>query len=68
MSDLVNPIYKILFSFLRCAAGNSDTPITKLTPEEWQKLFVESKRQSVLDVVYTVFQKLPKENLPPKPY
>jgi len=67
MPDLVNPIYKILFSFLRCAAGNSDTPITKLTPEEWQKLFVEAKRQSVLDVVYTVFQKLPKENLPPKP-
>ena len=67
MSDLVNSIYKILFNFLRCAAGNSDTPITKLTPEEWQKLFVEAKRQSVLDVVYTVFQKLPKENLPPKP-
>lgn len=67
MSDLVNPIYKILFSFLRSAAGNSDTLPAKLTHEEWKNLFVEAKRQSVLDVVYTVFQKLPKENLPPKP-
>ncbi len=67
MQDSVNSIYKILFSFLRCAGTDSDTPTAKLTPEEWQKLFVEAKRQSVLDVVYTVFKKLPKENLPPKP-
>ena len=66
MSDLVNPIYKILFSFLRCAVGTIDCPVEKLTPEEWQKLYIEAKRQTVLDVVFTTFPKIPKENRPPK--
>ena len=65
MSDY--PIYKILFSFLRCAVGNADSAVEKLTPEEWKKLFIEAKRQTILDVVFTTFPKIPKENLPPKP-
>ena len=59
-----------LFEFLRLAAGaevNADHSPVNLSAEEWQNIYEEAKRQSVLDVVFTVVSKLPKEELPPRP-
>lgn len=59
-----------LFEFLRLAAGaevNADRSPVNLSAEEWQNIYEEAKRQSVLDVVFTVVSKLPKEELPPRP-
>lgn len=62
--------YMQLFEFLRLAAGaevNADHSPVNLSAEEWQNIYEEAKRQSVLDVVFTVVGKLPKEELPPRP-
>ena len=65
-----NSAYMRLFEFLRLAAGaevNADHAPVNPSAEEWRNIYEEAKRQSVLDVVFTVVSKLPKEQLPPKP-
>ena len=62
--------YMQLFEFLRLAAGaevKADHSPVNLSAEEWRNIYEEAKRQSVLDVVFTVVSKLPKEELPPRP-
>lgn len=67
---MMNLVYKNLFEFLRRAASveaDANHAPMKLSAEEWRKIYEEAKRQSVLDVVFNVVGKLPKEELPPKP-
>ena len=67
---MMNLVYKNLFEFLRRAASveaDVNHAPMKLSAEEWRKIYEEAKRQSVLDVVFNVVGKLPKEELPPKP-
>ena len=67
--DLMNSVYKLLFDFLRRASGFEacvDHVPVNLSLDEWKKIYEEAKRQSVLDVVFTVISKLPKEERPPK--
>ena len=62
----MNSVYKLLFEFLRRAAGveaNANYALVNISADEWLKIFEEAKRQSVFDVV----SRLPKEELPPKP-
>lgn len=66
---MMNSMYKLLFEFLRRAAGaeaSADYASVSLSHDEWNKIYDEAKRQSVLDVVFTVVHKLPKEELPPR--
>lgn len=67
---MIDSTYKILFELLRISLdGKCDanrTPL-QLSLEQWEKLYHEAKRQSVLDVVFTAISKLTKEELPPKP-
>ena len=70
MVYMMNLVYKNLFEFLRRAASveaDVNHAPMKLSAEEWRKIYEEAKRQSVLDVVFNVVGKLPKEELPPKP-
>ncbi len=65
-----NSAYMHLFEFLRLAAGaevKADHSPVNLSAEEWLNVYEEANRQSVLDVVFTVVSKLPKDELPPKP-
>ena len=65
----MNVEYKTLFEFLRRAAGadaSADYASVKLSFDEWNKIYEEAKRQSVLDVIFTVVSMLPKEERPPR--
>ena len=67
----MNVEYKTLFEFLRRAAGadaSADYASVKLSFDEWNKIYEEAKRQSVLDVIFTVVSMLPKEERPPRPF
>ena len=60
MRSLSEPFYKIL----QMALGASQDFLFTLSEEEWEKLFVMAKRQSVLGIVYDGIVKLPKEKRP----
>ena len=60
MRSLSEPFYKIL----QVALGASQDFLFTLSEEEWEKLFVMAKRQSVLGIVYDGIVKLPKEKRP----
>ncbi len=61
------PLFVLFRLALGISNGNENREPLSLSPDEWQKLYTESKRQSVLDVVFTAISKLSKEELPPKP-
>lgn len=65
----MNFIYRVLFDLLRLSLGYdvAERVPLHLTLEQWQNLYIEAKRQSVLDVVYKAICKLSKDELPPKP-
>lgn len=65
---MMNSVYMFLFEFLRRAVGVSTaepSPVN-LSSEEWSNLYDEAKRQSVVDVIFTVVNKLPKSEHPPR--
>lgn len=68
---MVDSIYSILFDLLRLALDSGENQANRvpihLTSKQWERLFFEAKRQSVLDVVFSAINKLPKDERPPKP-
>lgn len=61
MRSLSEPFYKIL----QVALGATQDFLFTLSAEEWQKLHVMAKQQSVLGIVYDGIARLPKEKRPP---
>lgn len=57
----------IFFELLRIAIGKQERISRSLTVEEWQTLFAEMKRQSVIGVCVYAISKLPTEQQPPEP-
>ena len=68
---MVNSTYTLLFELLRFSLGygkrEGERVPLRLSQSEWQDVYNEAKRQSVLDVAYVAISKLSKEELPPKP-
>ncbi len=66
MSKAYTSIRIALFTLLRSALGVAENVSVHLSPEEWKKLYILSKGQSVVGLVCVGINKLPKDQLPPR--
>lgn len=55
------------FELLQVAVGNRQCLSAVLSKDDWQSLFLMSKRQSLAGIAFYGVQKLPKEQLPERP-
>ena len=55
----------MLFQLLQVAIGNRKELSHHLTDNEWNSLYNNCKKQSILGVAFSAIQKLPKEQMPP---
>lgn len=53
-----------LFELVKIALGNADNLLCTLDSKEWDNLYEEAERQSLVGVCFVGIQKLPKEQLP----
>lgn len=67
MTNAYTPVETALFNLLRLALGVAENVSVHLSVEEWQKLYVLCKQQSVTGVVCSAIKNLPKDQLPPRP-
>lgn len=56
----------MIFELLQIALGKRDRLSHAPTKEEWDSLFADAKKQSVVGVAFAGVQKLPKEQWPPR--
>ena len=58
---LTNPFVTMLFELIQVALGQRESLSHVPTQEEWDRLFAEAQKQSVVGIAYEGVQKLPKE-------
>jgi hypothetical protein len=56
----------MLFELIQVALGNRENLSSVSSAEEWNNLFLEAQRQSVVGVTFEGLQKLPQEQWPPQ--
>ncbi len=59
--------YELFFTLLRVAVGKADKLPRTPNGEEWKRLYNEAVRQALVGVIYGALERLPREQLPPKP-
>ena len=64
MIDIRNSIF---IELIQIALGSKNTLSHTPTTEEWNELFLLSKKQALLGINYTAIERLPEEQRPPRP-
>ena len=57
--------YMRFFELLQVAIGKRECLTSCLTDEEWDSLYLECEKHTVLGIAYVGILKLPKEQMPP---
>lgn len=66
----MNKIYSSFFHLLRRVHGCSEIdwqPLSNLEPKDWERLYLLSKRQGVVAIIFDSIKDIPKQMAPPKP-
>lgn len=58
---------KYFFELLQVAIGNRDSISSVLSAEEWEEIYQTAKKQTLVGIAFKGVERLPEEQLPPRP-